>query len=68
MLPTKDSEEMVVGRIEDQGDRVLLHASEGRFYAITSRKIAATVSVGDRITCDTKDCANFGWFLPTDRG
>ncbi len=55
--------EIVVGRIEDQGDRVLLHAEDGSIYAITTRKIADRMKVGDRITIDTNGCGNFGWYL-----
>ncbi|MEI6528469.1 MAG: hypothetical protein WCO10_02235 [bacterium] len=59
---------MVVGKIDDQGDRVLLYPqNDGKkhkfeYYVIASQDRVKDLKVGDTIEYEPYG-ANFGWFV-----
>lgn len=58
---------LIVGKIEDQGDRVLLYdRSDPRFYVIASPLQAAGARPGDTVTYAPYG-VNFGFFMALSR-
>ncbi len=58
--------ELVVKRIVDEGDRVLIYGDENSYHVISSHLKAAGLRPGDTITYEPYG-ANFGWLVASVR-